>query len=134
MKTYPTPHFEKLKVLLDNSKLPVNDQPRVTEAMNIYKTWINNLRQTITSQVTSKQMLHTLLKLLIDYKNYIDIKLIFDSPNDFLYRQKGQLKLDNTIIEEFLPYLINPIIIPEIEKLDAEVGPILVIFKKSPGD
>jgi hypothetical protein len=98
MKTYPTPHFEKLKVLLDNSKLPVNDQPRVTEAMNIYKTWINNLRQTITSQVTSKQMLHTLLKLLIDYKNYIDIKLIFDSPNDFLYRQKGQLKLDNTIL------------------------------------
>ena len=92
--------------------------------MNIYKTWINNLRQTITSQVTSKQMLHTLLKLLIDYKNYIDIKLIFDSPNDFLYRQKGQLKLDNTIIEEFLPYLINPIIIPEIEKLDADFGPI----------
>jgi hypothetical protein len=43
-------------------------------------------------------MLHTLLKLLIDYKNYIDIKLIFDSPNDFLYRQKGQLKLDNTIL------------------------------------
>ncbi|MFM9160063.1 MAG: Bpu10I family restriction endonuclease, partial [Dolichospermum sp.] len=124
MKTYPTPHFEKLKALLDNSKLPVNDQPRVNEAMDIYKIWINNLRQTITSQVTSKQMLHTLLKLLIDYKNYIDIKLIFDSPNDFLYRQKGQLKLDNTIIEEFLPYLINPIIIPEIEKLDAEVGPI----------
>ncbi|MEY3401718.1 MAG: hypothetical protein RLZZ86_1333 [Cyanobacteriota bacterium] len=124
MKTYSTPHFEKLKALLDNSKLPVNDKPRVTEAMDIYETWINNLRQAIISQVTSEKMLNTLLNLLIDYKNYIDIKLIFDSPNDFLYRQKGQLKLDNTIIEEFLPYLINPIIIPEIQKLNAEVGPI----------
>jgi hypothetical protein len=32
--------------------------------------------------------------------------LIFDSSDNFLYRQKGQLKLDNTILEEFLPQVI----------------------------
>ena len=37
---------------------------------------------------------------------FIELNLIFDSPKDFLYRQKGQLKLDNTILEEFLPQLI----------------------------
>lgn len=36
----------------------------------------------------------------------IELELIFDSPEEFLYRQKGQLKLDNTILEEFLPQLL----------------------------
>jgi hypothetical protein len=40
------------------------------------------------------------------YKRYIELNLIYDSPEDFLYRQKGQLKLDNTILEEFLPHLV----------------------------
>ena len=40
------------------------------------------------------------------YKKFIELDLIFDSPDSFLYRQKGQLKLDNTILEEFLPQLI----------------------------
>ncbi len=40
------------------------------------------------------------------YKRFIELELIFDSPANFLYRQKGQLKLDNTILEEFLPQLI----------------------------
>ncbi len=34
----------------------------------------------------------------------------FDSENDFLYRQKGQLKLDNTILEEFLPLLVTSVL------------------------
>lgn len=36
------------------------------------------------------------------------LDLIFDNLSDFLYRQKGQLKLDNSIIEEFLPWLLAP--------------------------
>jgi len=39
------------------------------------------------------------------YKLSVELDLIFDSPGEFLYRQKGQLKLDNTILEEFLPQL-----------------------------
>ena len=37
---------------------------------------------------------------------------IFSSKKDFLYRQKGQLKLDNTILEECLPYLIDERLVP----------------------
>ncbi|MGQ4809784.1 hypothetical protein NKDENANG_03215 [Candidatus Entotheonellaceae bacterium PAL068K] len=40
------------------------------------------------------------------YKTFVELDLIFDSPENFLYRQKGQLKLDNTILEEFLPQLL----------------------------
>jgi hypothetical protein len=40
------------------------------------------------------------------YKMFVELDLIFDSPGDFLYRQKGQLKLDNTILEEFFPQLL----------------------------
>jgi len=63
------------------------------------------------------------VELLNRYKFYIDIELIFDSEQDFLYRQKGQLKLDNSIIEEFLPRLIRPNIIPEIAEIELLVGP-----------
>jgi len=48
------------------------------------------------------------------YKHFVELELIFDSPEDFLYRQKGQIKLDNTIIEEFLPHLmIRSLRLPE---------------------
>src|SRR5208283_200181 len=53
---------------------------------------------------------------------FIDLNLIYDSDNDFLYRQKGQLKLDNSIVEEFLPWLIQRPLIPNLGT-DLEVGP-----------
>ena len=66
-----------------------------------------------------------MIELLNEYRNYIDIDLVFDSPEDFLYRQKGQLKLDNSVIEEFLPRLVgNPTILPALAPFDATVGPI----------
>ncbi len=71
------------------------------------------------------QQLARMVALLNEYRNYIDIDLVFDSPNDFLYRQKGQLKLDNSVIEEFLPRLMgNPIILPSLVPFQAHVGPI----------
>ncbi|HZU65756.1 MAG TPA: Bpu10I family restriction endonuclease [Ktedonobacteraceae bacterium] len=39
-------------------------------------------------------------------------------------RQKGQIKLDNSIIEEFLPRLIHPSLIPEISEMNVTVGPV----------
>lgn len=62
------------------------------------------------------------MSLLNEYKFYIDIDLIFDSTEDFLYRQKGQLKLDNTVIEEFLPIFVRKCITKEFGKCDVEVG------------
>lgn len=99
------PHGEKLIALLDNQKLPESDKLRVEEAINKYQNWRNKLIKIKKNSDT----LDLMLQELNDYKKYIDVDLIFDSENDFLYRQKGQLKLDNSIIEEFLPILINNI-------------------------
>lgn len=49
--------------------------------------------------------------------------MIFDSENDFLYRQKGQIKLDNSVIEEFLPHLIRKCVLSNTPDATIEVGP-----------
>lgn len=43
--------------------------------------------------------------------------------NNFLYRQKGQLKLDNTIIEEFLPILLTSVLSDLLQDYDLGFGP-----------
>ncbi len=70
-----------------------------------------------------EKRLENLVALLNDYRLWVDVDLIFDSEDDFLYRQKGQLKLDNSIIEEFLPRLTHHSILPEIASFDVAVGP-----------
>lgn len=67
-------------------------------------------------------LIEKLVGLLNEYKLYVDVNLIFDSTEDFLYRQKGQLKLDNTVIEEFLPILVRKCIVKEFGKCDVDVG------------
>ena len=57
------------------------------------------------------------------YKTYVDLDLVFDSKMDFLYRQKGQLKLDNTIIEEFMPWLVGRVFSERIAERDVTLGP-----------
>lgn len=42
--------------------------------------------------------------------------------NDFLYRQKGQLKLDNTVIEEFLPVLVLTVFANRLQDTAISVG------------
>lgn len=119
----PTPHLEKLNATLDNEKLPDFDKPRIIHALDVYKKWREESTSIIKSVKEADKMLHALVKLLNQYKNFIEIGIIFESEKDFLYRQKGQLKLDNSIIEEFLPFLINSTLIPEIKDLDIVAGP-----------
>ena len=121
MRNYPTPHLEKLTATFSNEKLPERDKPKLEEAIERYKDWISRLR-TVTG--SPDEIVKKMVELLNQYKLYIEVELIFDSEGDFLYRQKGQLKLDNSIIEEFLPYLIQPSIIPEIEGMELGAGPI----------
>ncbi len=109
----PTPHLEKLNAVLVNDKLPRSEAPRIREAMDRYSQWIAELNALMRDPPSD--LLQKMVKSVNDYKDYIDIDLIFDSENDFLYRQKGQLKLDNSIIEEFLPWLTQP---PLVAKLD----------------
>ncbi|MCI4624946.1 MAG: Bpu10I family restriction endonuclease [Candidatus Magnetoovum sp. WYHC-5] len=120
---YPTPHYEKLKALFENDKLPNYDKERIDNAITMYKQWRNRCLSLSMDEKNVGKLLQGLVDNLNQYKNYIDICLIFDSEQDFLYRQKGQLKLDNTIIEEFLPFLINDILIPQINSIDITIGP-----------
>jgi len=100
--TLPTPHLDKLKALLENRRLPAVDKPRVEAALQRYREWIADLEAVKGGQRAAVQRL---VDATNRYKLSVELDLIFDSPGEFLYRQKGQLKLDNTILEEFLPQL-----------------------------
>lgn len=116
----PTPHLEKLTATLVNEKLPNCDMVCIEQAINRYHKWIKDLE---ALQGTPEEMLQAAVRLLNEYKLRVDVDLIFDSEEDFLYRQKGQLKLDNSILEEFLPRIVCPAFIPEIAGMDLHVGP-----------
>lgn len=116
----PSPHGDKLNALLQNPKLPESDKPRLRHAIQRYEDWVSQLQ--VTKESATKSVAN-LVGLLNDYKLSVDLELIFDSNNDFLYRQKGQLKLDNTVLEEFLPILVTIILGDELEGLDLSFGP-----------
>jgi hypothetical protein len=120
MSDLPTPHGDKLRALVENEKLPTEDRPRVEEAIARYEEW---LRQLKAVRGTYQEVVAGLVSLLDDYKRYIEVDLIFDSDSDFLYRQKGQVKLDNTIIEEFLPILVTTALADQLQGYDLSFGP-----------
>ena len=104
MTSVATPHGDKLRALLDNAKLPIADQPRIAAAIETYDAWIGEMA---ALQGVGQDLVEPLVDSLNRYKTAVDLDLVFDSSEDFLYRQKGQLKLDNTVIEEFLPRLVD---------------------------
>lgn len=113
-------HGEKIVAAMDSAKLPNSDKARLETVLQRYDEWVSALEA--ADAPTVGELIEKLVSLLNKYKFYIDIDLIFDSPEDFLYRQKGQLKLDNTVIEEFLPIFVRKCIIKEFGKCDIEVG------------
>ena len=116
----PTPHKSKLEELLNNRKVPVEDAEAVQRALNHYKSWIGTMKA-VTA--TGEEKVRQLVQLLNAYKRNIELDLIWESDQDFLFRQRGQLKIDNSIIEEFLPWLVDIDIIPELRSLDVFAGP-----------
>lgn len=113
-------HGEKIVAAMDSAKLPNSDKSRLEAALQKYDGWVIALKE--ADAPTVGDLIEKLVKLFNEYKFYIDIDLIFDSQEDFLYRQKGQLKLDNTVIEEFLPILVRKCLLKEFGKYDVEVG------------
>lgn len=107
-------HGDKLVALLANRNLPADDRARVEETVEKYNTWKNALR---SAKGNAREVLSSLVSSLNEYKRHVELDLIFNSPNDFLYRQKGQLKLDNTVLEEFLPYLFDSRLIPGLNRI-----------------
>ena len=121
MQDLPTPHGDKLTALLANPKLPACDAPRLREAIARYQQWREVM---LLTDSTNKAAIEQLVTRLNAYKKFIEVDLIFDSEDDFLYRQKGQLKLDNTILEEFLPLLVTATLQPHLESYALELGPL----------
>jgi hypothetical protein len=124
MIIYPSPHLEKLEATLTNDKLPKGDRSQIEKAIGHYKQWIKDMDTIVESRGPVNVLLEKMVLLLNQYRVRMDIDLIFNSQDDWLYRQKGQLKLDNSVIEEFLPRLVHPLIIPEIAQMNVKVGPV----------
>ena len=113
-------HGEKIVSAIQRNKMPVKDVPRLEMALQRYDEWIEKLKG--INAETVDELVEKLVTELNTYKNYIDINLIFDSEEDFLYRQKGQLKLDNTVIEEFMPIFVKKCVEKVEENCDIEIS------------
>ena len=102
-----TPHREKLIAAIDNPKSN-GDVALLKEALAAYEVWIAKTKA-LTS--TGETRINEMTALLNDYKDFLEVDLIATKGSDFLKRQKGQLKLDNSVLEEFLIHLVNPSIL-----------------------
>ena len=118
---YPTPHGDKLRALLGNDKLPSGDRPRVEAAVDRYEAWVAEVKGIDTA---GEKLVELLVESLNRYKSSLELDLIFDSKDDFLYRQKGQLKLDSSVLEEFLPWLVGRVFADRLTELGLTPGPV----------
>jgi len=115
-----TPHKEKLLAAIANPKCK-DDVPILETALEEYEKWINQL-DSLTS--SGKRKVMEMTKLLNQYKDLLEVELIAKQCTQFVRRQKGQLKLDNSVIEEFLIRLVDPAILDRLPPgLELEVGP-----------
>lgn len=97
------PHKEKLLAAIQNRKAAA-DIELLQEAYRAYEQW-KAAMQSLTE--TGEAKVRRLVEMLNQYKDYLEVELIARQGSDFLKRQKGQMKLDNSVIEEFLPYLVD---------------------------
>lgn len=116
----PTPHLDKLNAAVDNPKCPAKDRRLLREARDHYRDWI---RKTAALTATGRERVEQLVGLLNDYKNAIEVSLIAKQGSAFLRRQKGQLKLDSSVMEEFLPMLVCPEVIAGLNHARFAAGP-----------
>jgi len=72
---------------------------------------------------TGRGRVDDMVRLLNDYKDVLEVELIAKRGSSFLKRQKGQLKLDNSVLEEFFPHLVIPQIITGLNHTRYSVGP-----------
>lgn len=122
-------HGEKIIAAMRSARLPESDRARLEEAILKYDQWIVALETVDAPSV--ERTIEEMVKLLNEYKFYVDVDLIFDSPESFLYRQKGQLKLDNTVVEEFLPLLVRKCLINQFGECAVDIGSQVPVFSSA---
>src|SRR6266568_7208224 len=109
-----TPHREKLIAAMANPKC-AEDLPVLREAQQGYEHWVAQM-DALTSE--GRKKVEDLTALLNRYKDFLEVDLIAERGSPFLKRQKGQLKLDNSVMEEFLVRLIDPAILPNLPSFE----------------
>ncbi|MDD4891061.1 MAG: Bpu10I family restriction endonuclease [Phycisphaerae bacterium] len=118
--TIPTPHLDKLNAACANAKCSAEDKKLIARAKQYYAQWVAAMHR-LTA--TGRDRVNKMVALLNEYKDALEIDLIARQGSPFLKRQKGQLKLDNSVLEEFLPHLLSPKIITGLNHTRFQAGP-----------
>ena len=117
-------HGKALVALLSNPRLPKSDIGLVDSAIKWYEGWVERVDDLTArlkeSELANDSFIRDMVWEVNQYKKLIDMGLIYDSEHNFLYRNKGQLKVCSTIMEEFLERFIPPLF-PELVD-DLEMG------------
>lgn len=116
----PTPHREKLLAAIANRKMQGDDVTLLREAVTAYEQWLADLG---ALDSTGRERVDQMVDILNRYKNTLEVELIQKRGSAFIKRQKGQLKLDNSVLEEFLPHLLRPEILDHIDQSSFVTGP-----------
>jgi len=120
MVELPHPHLDKLLAAFGNAKCSKGDQLLLQEAKNLYHGWISSMRALSS---VGRARVDDMVRLLNEYKDALEVELIAKRGSPFLKRQKGQLKLDNSVLEEFFPHLVIPQVISGLKHTRFVVGP-----------
>ena len=110
-----TPHRDKLVAAIANPKCH-EDKELLEEVLERDDAWVKSISELDT---IGKDRVDQMVDLLNEYKDYLEVETIAKRGSAFLKRQKGQLKLDNSVLEEFLIYLVDKRIILIITDLGA---------------
>lgn len=117
--TSRTPHRDKLIAATENPKA-ARDIRVLRSALAEYERWSAAL---YALKSHGRKRVSEMVALLNEYKDFLEVDLILEKGSPFLTRQKGQMKLDNSIMEEFLIHLVRPEIIEKLPKAEFLVGP-----------
>jgi len=114
-----TPHLDKLNAAIENPKC-ARDRRVLSDARKLYAQWVADLDALTGS---GKARVIEMVNLLNRYKDALEVELVMKRGSPFLRRQKGQLKLDNSILEEFLIRLVHSDIIQGLGEARFLAGP-----------
>ncbi|MBI3944538.1 MAG: Bpu10I family restriction endonuclease [Armatimonadetes bacterium] len=114
-----TSHLDKLTAAIQNPKCR-SDLPVLRDALALYQQWVSEM-ESLTS--IGRQRVDEMVALLNRYKDTLEVDLMMKRASAFLRRQKGQLKLDNSVLEEFIARLVRPEIIQGLGETRFKTGP-----------
>lgn len=118
-----TPHLNKIQAAAGNPKASDADRALLAEIADRYREWATALDAVVEGEDPQTRV-HRQAGLLDAYKFFVEVECVARRGSAWLKRQKGQLKLDNSIIEEFLIHLVHPATLPGFERLhELTVGP-----------